>query len=788
MEEEKNGPNKTNKDLIGETGSPLSIPAPNYKYEIFIEKMAEAAIVLSKEGKILYYNPSLLRLLESSESIIGTSFLDFIPEDDRSYFIDFLHQKTKNATEMSIVTKKLNSLRTLISSSEIIWDHSEEWYLVILDLSPIKHAQTLIEATESIARILSMDIPLKMASQFMLEALNRYFDWEVMILWIWNSKKNKLQCAEISHIEGINIDHFAAKTREEASDKIMLSAHISTYLRPIWFEDVSKEPSFPRRNEAIESGLRGAFAFPFFNASLFGGVLELYSRKPYKKDVSSITLDTLTSIGLMFGLYTQRIISDETKRQLSQILDHSITNIYKADLNGMITEWNFCAEKSYGWKLPEITGAHIDKIFPPNEIRRFYEILSDLASGKSIERFQSERVRKSGEIFWVENFYEATHNFFGEVSGVCVIEQDITEQKNLEKKLIESGERLKSFLDVTQDWVWEFDRDGNIRFSNQMLYKISGYKVEELLGKSFLYYIPIEERAKYEALFNSYIEQKQGWLNLLIPCVHKNGSIRWHKSTSIAILDANDNLVGFRGANRDVTEQKNLEKIKDEFVSVMNHELRTPLTSIHGALTLLKEKEMSPQDTRELMATAQRNSLRLTKLVDDLMDVEKIQLGKLQYDFKKLNLKDVILESVHSAEIIASSFGIKLVLKSPLPDAEIKGDYLRLLQVMTNILSNAIKFSANQGTIYVSAEILNDFVRTSVEDFGPGIPQEFQPKVFDRFAQADSSPKRNVQGTGLGLSISKSIIEGHGGTIGFKTTEGEGTTFFFEIPLYKDKP
>ena len=168
--------------------------------------MAQAAIILSKEGIVLYNNPSLLRLIESPEAIVGTSFLDLIQESDRQYFIDFLHQKKKDKTELSIVTKQQNTQRISVSGSEIIWNESEDWCLLLLDITQTKKAQRLIEVTEGLARILSMDITLQMASQFMLELLNNYFGWEVLIIWIWNTEKHKLQCAQISHIPGINID------------------------------------------------------------------------------------------------------------------------------------------------------------------------------------------------------------------------------------------------------------------------------------------------------------------------------------------------------------------------------------------------------------------------------------------------------------------------------------------------------------------------------------------------------------------------------------------------------
>lgn len=186
------------------------------------------------------------------------------------------------------------------------------------------------------------------------------------------------------------------------------------------------------------------------------------------------------------------------------------------------------------------------------------------------------------------------------------------------------------------------------------------------------------------------------------------------------------------------------------------------------------------------MAIANKNSTRLANLINDITDIEKLKLGKIKFDFKKINLRDVVLEAVLTARVIANKTEIKIMTVDPLPLIEVNGDYWRLLQVMNNLLSNAVKFSPSQGSVIVLMEIVGSMGRVSVKDFGPGIPKDFQTKIFQSFAQADSSAKRAAEGTGLGLYISKYIIDEHGGAIQFETQEGKGTTFSIDIPLLPD--
>ena len=238
---------------------------------------------------------------------------------------------------------------------------------------------------------------------------------------------------------------------------------------------------------------------------------------------------------------------------------------------------------------------------------------------------------------------------------------------------------------------------------------------------------------------------------------------------------------------RDVTERRRLEQLKSEFVSTVSHELRTPLTSIRASLGLITggvAGEVSPE-VKELLDIAYNNSERLVLLVNDILDMEKIESGRLEFRRERLPARRLLEQAVEANRAYGAQFGVSFNL-TPLtgPDAEaaVYADAGRIQQVLANLLSNAAKFSPRDGVVEVGLAVDAGNVTFRVRDHGKGIPPEFRDRIFQRFAQADSSDVRQKGGTGLGLSISKAIVEHHGGIVGFEDAEGGGTLFWFSLP------
>jgi len=235
---------------------------------------------------------------------------------------------------------------------------------------------------------------------------------------------------------------------------------------------------------------------------------------------------------------------------------------------------------------------------------------------------------------------------------------------------------------------------------------------------------------------------------------------------------------------RDISKRKNNEHRKDEFVATVSHELRTPLTSIAGSLGLLvggAAGSHSPAAAR-LLQIAYSNSQRLVRLINDILDIEKIESGKAAFDMRPIDLGALVEQSIEANRGFADSFAVQMRLDPGFSRPFVRADSDRMTQVLTNLLSNAIKFSPSSGEVVVTIENRGPRVRVSVRDHGPGIPEAFRPRVFDKFAQADASCVPGKQGTGLGLNIVKQIIDLHGGSIAFEPASGSGTVFYFELP------
>lgn len=241
---------------------------------------------------------------------------------------------------------------------------------------------------------------------------------------------------------------------------------------------------------------------------------------------------------------------------------------------------------------------------------------------------------------------------------------------------------------------------------------------------------------------------------------------------------------------RDISARKAAELAKNEFVSTVSHELRTPLTSMKGALSIATSGMAGdvPDKMKTLLGMASRNTERLIVLINDILDLEKIEAKKMDYNFENLDMQDIVQQAVEANHYYADNLGVKFAIEVRSEDGPFttRGDRHRLMQVMDNLLSNAAKFSYENSEILIRLYSRSGWIRLSVRDFGTGIPIDAQPKIFGKFVQGDSSDNRAKGGTGLGLAIVKPIVEAHMGAISFYSKEGEGSEFYVDLPRVTD--
>lgn len=354
------------------------------------------------------------------------------------------------------------------------------------------------------------------------------------------------------------------------------------------------------------------------------------------------------------------------------------------------------------------------------------------------------------------------------------------------KQTEEELRRVKYTLDNTLDMIFMFHAETLLFvYLNKGAVASMGYSQEELLQMHPYDIKPQIPEPVFRQMIQPLLKGEKESLHFETAHRHKNGS-DFPVEIFLQLVKDQQGSGRFVAIVRDITERKRVEQMKSEFVSTVSHELRTPLTSIRGALGLLlggAAGSLSEQG-KEMLVMADRNCDRLTLLINDLLDLEKIESGRLEFHFDQLDLIGIVLHAIEANENYARQRNVRLKFHQTLERAIVTGDENRLMQVFANLISNAVKFSPEDGLVELDVVATESGYRASVRDRGAGIPYEFRPRIFERFAQADSSDSREKGGTGLGLSISKVIIDRHGGNIDFATETGVGTTFYFELPAW----
>ncbi len=356
------------------------------------------------------------------------------------------------------------------------------------------------------------------------------------------------------------------------------------------------------------------------------------------------------------------------------------------------------------------------------------------------------------------------------------------QRQETEKALASSEVKYRALLESANDMIQSVTPDGRFEFVNRAWCEMMGYRREEVERLQLWDVVHPRFHPHCEDLLRKTLSG-QDLYRLEVVFVTRSGKEVAVEGSVTSRIESG-NRVATLGIFRDVSERLRIDRIKSEFISTVSHELRTPLTSIIAALGLLDSGRLSDQQDRikELIAVAHRNSLRLLQLINDLLDLQKLTAGKMNFDLRPFGVGAVMTESLKGMQAFADSRQVLLVMGEVDPGLRVVADEARLIQVLNNLLSNAIKFSSQGGAVEVGAVRHGQRAVLAVRDQGPGIPREFQQRLFDQFTQVDSSTTRAAGGSGLGLSIVKRLVEAMGGTVACDSEPGTGATFFVELP------
>jgi len=477
----------------------------------------------------------------------------------------------------------------------------------------------------------------------------------------------------------------------------------------------------------------------------------------------------------------------DNEARIRAILDTVLDGIITINELGTIESVNPAVVKMFGYSEAEMLGQNI-KILMPNPYKDehdgYLKHHRDTGEKKVIGiGRQVEGQHKDGTIFPIDLAINEME--VGGVRKFTGVVRDISERVELEKSRIDSQNRTEAILNTVVDGIITIDKFGCIETVNPAALRIFGYQESEMVGQNVKMLMPNPYREEHDGYLQHHHdtgEKRVIGIGREVEGQRKDGSV-FPLELAVNEMQIHGEKY-FTGIVRDITDRKEAERVKEEFISTVSHELRTPLTSIRGAIGLLAGGMAGEFNDKanQLLSMAHNNTERLLMLINDILDLSKIESGKMDFHFSEVKVQSFLEEAISSNQGYAEQHGVEFILDSSVQDAKLNADANRLMQVMNNLMSNAAKFAPKGDRIKISAARHHRQIRISVTDHGQGIPKELEPRIFDKFTQADSSDTRQVGGTGLGLNITKAMVEKHNGRIAFVTEVGVGTTFYFDIP------
>lgn len=491
-------------------------------------------------------------------------------------------------------------------------------------------------------------------------------------------------------------------------------------------------------------------------------------------------------IGLLARAFERMVVDigektsqlDRGTEERRHIFESSIDLIIVVDRSGMVIQASPSALTILGYQPEEMIDHNAGEFLHPADLERTRTRMRQLRRGRKMQNYEVGYLHKDGRtvtMAWAGVWSDPARKYF-------FIGRDVTEQRSAE-------ELFRLAVETSPSGMLMVDRSGRILMVNSELEQLFGYRRDELLGRPIEMLVPIDFRDEHRKLRGDYLrratrrnmaEGKQ------LSGLRKDGS-QFPFEIGLNPINIRDGLV-ILGVVVDISEKLRNERLKDEFVSTVSHELRTPLTSITASLALLSAGRAGviPETASRLVSIAHSNGQRLVRLINDILDIEKIESGKMSLTIKSVNAMAVVKQVIEASKDYADECGVGLKIEGLIRACDVRADSDRLAQVVTNLLSNAIKFSPRGKDVTVAVNEHDGLIRISVRDHGPGVPDKFKTNIFGKFAQADSSDAREKGGTGLGLSIVKQIVDRLGGDVGYESGPGRGSMFYVDLPRWHD--
>ncbi len=497
---------------------------------------------------------------------------------------------------------------------------------------------------------------------------------------------------------------------------------------------------------------------------------------------------------------TERKHSELTKELLSAIVESSDDAIISKSLDGTILSWNAAAEQIFGYTAAEAIGNSILMIIPNDRQNEEPAIIERIISGQLIEHYETVRKRKDGTLIDIAVTVSPLKDSEGRIVGASKIARDITDQRKAREEIVFQA-RL---LNAVEQAVIATNLSGRVIFWNDFAESLYGWSAEEAIGNDILSLTPADNSKELANEIFETLQQGKSWAGEM-NVRRRDGTTFPAMITDSPIINEKGVLIGVVGVSVDISDEKiaaeerqkllerekaaraeaeTANRLKDEFLATLSHELRNPLNVVIGYSEILRrtEKPLNDEFVAQAAEVIRRNALAQSQLVSDLLDLSRLQMGKLTINREKVSLSTIVNDAIETVKTEAQGKDITVDFRSSNEALVVDGDPVRLGQITWNLLNNAVKFTGNGGRITISLEKVEDAARLGIEDTGQGIAPDFLPHVFEIFRQADGSSSRRQGGLGIGLALVKQLAELHGGRVE-AASEGIGRGAYFSVWL-----
>jgi PAS domain S-box-containing protein len=482
-------------------------------------------------------------------------------------------------------------------------------------------------------------------------------------------------------------------------------------------------------------------------------------------------------------------------RLLASIVESSDDAIIRKSLDGIIQSWNAAAERLFGYTAEQAIGRHISMVIPPERISEEDTILAALRAGERVDHFETERIRSDGQRILVSLTISPIKDEEGRVIAASKIVRDVTRQRLAET----DRQRLATVVENSTDFIGICDPQGVPLYLNRAGLDLVGLTdlddARRFLVKDVFF--PEDQRMIMEEFFPAVVARGYGEIDVRFRHF-RTGEARWMAYKVLALKDVAGRIEAFATVSQDVTERRRMEdhlrrlaanlaevdRRKDEFIATLAHELRNPLAPLRSALEIVKHTDPGDEAFHRARETMERQVGQLVRLVDDLLDLNRINLNRLELRHEEVELATVVQRALEAARPLAESMQHDVKVSLPTEPLLVHADAARLTQVFGNLLNNSCKYTPAGGTIWLTAAHQHDEAVVIVKDTGVGIPPDKLDTVFEMFTQIEGTPDHAQGGLGIGLTLVRRLVQMHGGSVDVSSEgEGRGAEFVVRLPL-----